>query len=246
MDDEQLLRLIRGVVKEAVEEALGCRPYRLTQQAIEQRRAAGKARAAQRVSQRNQAADPLKKKPKKTSKTQRNQVAESNEINGADHPKLSTGSSHEPPGVAIWQSYSVAFKLKYGEFPARNAKVNGQLAMFAKRIPVPDAPGVAEYYLSLDEPLYAKGLHPVALLLRDAEKLHTLWKTKAKVVNGNDRMAAAKPWWETWSGIEKMGGKLAVAANENPTIYRTEVLRMAALCGELPEPICLKLQIPTS
>jgi hypothetical protein len=76
----------------------------------------------------------------------------------------------------VWTAFSAAFAGRYGTEPARNAKVNGQLAQLVDRLG-DDAPLVAAFYLTHSDPWYVKHAHSAGLLLRDAEKLHMEWKT---------------------------------------------------------------------
>ncbi len=59
----------------------------------------------------------------------------------------------------------------------RNAKVNGQMAQLLQRLGADEAPAVAQFFLSHKNLLYVRAMHPVDLLLRDAEKLRTEWAT---------------------------------------------------------------------
>jgi hypothetical protein len=140
-----------------------------------------------------------------------------------------------PPSAAaakVWLAYAAAYKLRYGVFPVRNAKTNACIKHFVGRVPMAEAPAVAEFYLGDAEPLYVKAAHPLELLLRDAEKLRMAWATGRRV-NGHD--GPAKPWWEVWSGIEAMGKELGLEQGDNPQIFRAQVLRAAAAAGRLPE-----------
>lgn len=80
-------------------------------------------------------------------------------------------------GVEAWNGYSEAYQRRYGVEPVRNAKVNGQLARFAQRIPGAEVAEVAAWYIGNNAALYVRAGHPVDLLLRDAEKLRTEWAT---------------------------------------------------------------------
>ena len=96
-----------------------------------------------------------------------------------------------PPTTEVWQAYEVAYAARYGATPVRNAKVSGQLANLVRRIGA-DAPEVARYFVGLDERLYVVGMHPVDLLLRDAEKLRTMWATGRKA---SPAPVEAEPEW---------------------------------------------------
>jgi 5-methylcytosine-specific restriction endonuclease McrA len=159
--------------------------------------------------------------------------------------KLCTGSSDEPvslapltAGAKVWLAYSAAYKLRYGVFPVRNAKANAMLKSFVGRVPMAEAPDVAEFYVKSDEAIYAKSAHCVDLLLRDAEKVRMAWATGRRV-NGHD--SAGKAWWEMWAGIEAMGKELGVAPDENPQVFKGRVLRAAIDAGKLPDEVKHKL-----
>jgi len=83
----------------------------------------------------------------------------------------------EPLPESAWSGYSRAFEARYRTPPLRNGKINGVLAQFEKRVPVSDAAAVAAYYVQSETRLYVNARHPVELLLRDAEKLWSEWKT---------------------------------------------------------------------
>ena len=94
------------------------------------------------------------------------------------------GSASQPPPVVksegrtipVWESYSAAYQLRYGTTPVRNAKVNGQLSQLLNRLGA-DAVRVAGFFVTHNDSMYVRAMHPVDLLLRDAEKLHTEWVT---------------------------------------------------------------------
>lgn len=157
------------------------------------------------------------------------------------------GSPGEPlpsaPSAAaakVWLAYATAYKLRYGVFPVRNAKTNGIIKHFVGRVPMAEAPDVAEFYVGDAEPVYAKSSHALELMLRDAEKLRTAWATGQRV-NGTDSLR--RPWWEVWSSVETMGKELGIEQGDNPTIFKNKVLRAAAGAGKLPEEIARKLGI---
>ena len=77
----------------------------------------------------------------------------------------------------VWDSYSRTYQDRYGVPPMRNAKVNGMLANFCRRIPLDEAPHIAAYYLGHNSAYYVQRGHPVECLLADAEKLRTEWAT---------------------------------------------------------------------
>jgi hypothetical protein len=96
-------------------------------------------------------------------------------------PKRPPKVAKEPaPTTAVWDSYAAAYRRRYSTDPVRNAMVNGQLAQVVSRIG-PDAAPVAEFYLGHKNRFYVEKMHPVGLLLSDAEKLRTEWFTGRQV-----------------------------------------------------------------
>jgi hypothetical protein len=100
---------------------------------------------------------------------------------------FSDSSSGLPPAEAvvpadlalnaeIWKAYSDAYEIRYRTKPVRNAKVNGQIAQFAKRLGS-EAPAVARFYVSLAKSYYVTKVHDFGLCLGDAEALRTQWAT---------------------------------------------------------------------
>lgn len=89
------------------------------------------------------------------------------------------------PGALTWDAYAAAFEARYHTSPTRNAKVNSILARFVLRVPGDEAPAIAAFYVQHPDALYGRSLHCVDLMLRDAEKLRTEWKT-GRQVNGTD------------------------------------------------------------
>lgn len=94
-------------------------------------------------------------------------------------PKAAKGPSSSP----TWDAYSRAYFDRYHTYPVRNAKVNGMLASLVGRVGAEVAPAVAEFFVKHEEKLYVTRLHPVDLLLRDAEALHTQWKTQRSMTS---------------------------------------------------------------
>lgn len=91
-----------------------------------------------------------------------------------------------------WKAYGDAYQERYGTPPARNATVNGQMAQFVKRIGVEESPPVAAFYLTHQDAFYVKKMHPVGMLLADAEKLRTEWATQRQMTGGAARAIERK------------------------------------------------------
>jgi hypothetical protein len=81
---------------------------------------------------------------------------------------------------AIWKSYSEAYFEKYGTYPVRNAKVNGQIAQLAKRLGA-EAVEVAAFYVRHRGAFYQQKGHAIGPLLADAEKLRMEWATDRQI-----------------------------------------------------------------
>lgn len=112
-------------------------------------------------------------------------VRESGEVyvKGADalFSKKKATPKEASTGTAVWQTYSTAYACRYGENPVRNVTVNGQIANFVKRLGADESPHVAAFYVQHNDPYYVRNAHSVGLMLRDAEKLRTEWKTGKNV-----------------------------------------------------------------
>jgi len=73
----------------------------------------------------------------------------------------------------VWDAYSEAYHARYGQKPIRNARVNGQISQLLKRIPAADAPAIAAFYVKHNAWAYVNAVHPIGMLLRDAERIAT-------------------------------------------------------------------------
>lgn len=104
-------------------------------------------------------------------------------------PEKSKAFAAGPSAAATWEAYSTAYVNRYQTEPVRNAKVNGQLADFCKRISHEEAPHVAAFYVGHNNPFYVRSRHPVGALLKDAEGLRTQWATGVKATGLEARSA---------------------------------------------------------
>lgn len=160
-------------------------------------------------------------------------------VQSASNEQANEQANGPPVGTTVFLEYAAAFKERYGEFPVRNAKSNALLKQLVGRLGAPEAPPVAGYYVGLNDKLYAGSGHCLTLLVRDAEKIRTLWKQGAT----GTTEAPSKPWWDRWPGIEEQGRELGIEQGDNPTTYRFAVLRAAFVAGRLPAPIAAKLGV---
>lgn len=102
--------------------------------------------------------------------------------------------------AATWVAYSAAYSARYGAEPRRNATTNAQMAQVVKRLGVEESPLVAAFYVNHNQSFYVQKLHPVGLLLKDAESLRTQWATGRKVTatdaRQQDQTEANVSGWE--------------------------------------------------
>jgi uncharacterized protein YdaU (DUF1376 family) len=102
--------------------------------------------------------------------------------------------------VPVWFAYADAYRARYGVEPVRNRTVNAQLAQLVSRLGMEAAPPVASFYVAHDFMLYVRAKHPVNLLLRDAEGLHTEWRRGRTVTSAEaqqtDRTAGIGQVWK--------------------------------------------------
>lgn len=79
-----------------------------------------------------------------------------------------------------WCAYAIAYRTRHGAWPVWNATVAGQVSQFIDRVGAERAPRVAYHYVAkVQEPFVVKQMHPVKLLLSDAEKWATQCQTGA-------------------------------------------------------------------
>lgn len=77
-----------------------------------------------------------------------------------------------------WIAYALAYQRRYHSWPIWNATVAGQMARLVDRLGVDRAPRVAVHYVRrVNEEFIVKQMHPVKLLLADAEKWATQCET---------------------------------------------------------------------
>lgn len=83
----------------------------------------------------------------------------------------------ETKTARIWDSYSTAYRERYGAEPIRNAKVSAQLANIVDRIGAEEAPHVAAWFVTHSKRWYVDKGHSVECLQKDCEQLRTEWAT---------------------------------------------------------------------
>jgi hypothetical protein len=99
----------------------------------------------------------------------------------APKPVKPPKAKKEPPKTGeAWAAYATAYRLRYRAEPVRNLMVNSQMAQVVGRLGA-EAAMVAAFYLNHKNRFYVEKMHPVGLLLQDAEKLRTEWFTGQQV-----------------------------------------------------------------
>lgn len=121
--------------------------------------------------------------------------------------KTTPKDSCAAPTAPTWEAYSRAYQERYNTEPVRNAKVNGQLAQFCKRVAAEEAPSIAAYFVTHNNRYYVSRGHSVDCLLSDAEKLRTEWATNLKITESGARQA------DRTEGQGQVWGKLLDEAN---------------------------------
>lgn len=104
-------------------------------------------------------------------------------------PEPQAASGEKGRTIPTRKAYEAAFEQRWGTKPLSNRAANGQLAKFLDIVGIEAAPHVAEFYVSHPQALYVNAKHPLNLLLRDAQKLHTEWATAGPVTETEARLA---------------------------------------------------------
>lgn len=107
----------------------------------------------------------------------------------------------ETKTAATWESFSNAYRKRYGSEPVRNATTNSQMSNFVKRIGEEESPHVAEFYVSLVDQFYLNQCHSVGILLRDSEKLRTMWANGIR----NTKVDAKTAHWREQARLIETG-----------------------------------------
>ncbi len=117
-----------------------------------------------------------------SSTDQINKIRSSDEVENPPSPAERTEINR-----LAWTAYIAAYKKRHNHDPTRNKTVNAQMANFVRRVGGADAPGIAAFYVAHNDFLYVKSMHPVSLMLRDAEGLRTQWLNNRAVTSADAR-----------------------------------------------------------
>ena len=108
-------------------------------------------------------------------------------------PKDSRSKTFKP-----WANYAVVYRQRYGVYPIWNARTAGQMGQLIDRVGADLAPGVAAYYLRMNNQFYVAKGHPVGLLLADCETIamqmqtgQQMTATRARQMDGTQANASA-------------------------------------------------------
>jgi hypothetical protein len=119
--------------------------------------------------------------------TGREQELEKNIATGSSS---TTADPQGPSSTALaWRAYRDAYADRHGKPPLWNSKTAGMFKHFVSRVPAKEAPDIAAFYVKHNEFTYVRSMHPVGLLLRDAEKIRTEWATGTMVTQVAARSA---------------------------------------------------------
>ncbi|MGB6097903.1 MAG: hypothetical protein WBF95_16600 [Comamonas thiooxydans] len=102
--------------------------------------------------------------------------------NGVTH--VIPGELHYPgestKSHKTWVAYAIAYHGRYKDWPLWNASVAGQISQFIDKVGVERAPRIAVHYVRrVEEKFISDQLHPVGLLLSNAQKWATQQQTGA-------------------------------------------------------------------
>ncbi len=125
-----------------------------------------------------------------------------------------SSSTDIPKSADTWNSYSEAYRDRYGTFPPHDDVKNKEIWPYGKpaqmnavhccklvdKLGAEIAPHVAAFYVSSSDQFYVRNTHQLNLLVQNADSFHTQWKTgnqmtttKAREV---DRIEKTRAGWQ--------------------------------------------------
>ena len=85
-------------------------------------------------------------------------------------------TAHQAACRATWGAYCDAYLKRYGVGPVRNQQANAQVKQLVLRLGQEESPGVARFYVErVSERYIVQSLHPLGMLLKQAESFRTQW-----------------------------------------------------------------------
>lgn len=100
--------------------------------------------------------------------------------------------STPPKSAAVFELYREAYRSRYGVDPVRNQQTNSMLCKLVDKLGAEEAPQVAAFYLTHNDPFYVRNRHPVEMLLKNATGLRTQWATNTKATTSEAKNAEMK------------------------------------------------------
>lgn len=76
----------------------------------------------------------------------------------------------------IWEAYKGAFIERYDVEPIHNSRIAAMVSSLRKALGADEAPEVAKFYLTIDDPWLLRERHPFGALISKAESYHASWK----------------------------------------------------------------------
>lgn len=92
----------------------------------------------------------------------------------------------------MFDSYRNAYVDRYGVEPVRDKQMNVAMCQLIEKLGAAEAPHVAAFYLTHNDPFYVKKRHPPNLLVLDATGLRTQWATGVRATTSEARNAEMK------------------------------------------------------
>ena len=91
-----------------------------------------------------------------------------------------------------WRIYSDEYQARYHMQPPRNRHTNTEIADFVSRIGHVDSPSVIQFYVRHHSLEYIHSMHSIRLMLRDAEALKAQWR-RGEAINARLAVDEAVP-----------------------------------------------------
>lgn len=82
----------------------------------------------------------------------------------------------QSPASVVWQAYSDAYEQRWGSRPPTSAKGYSLCKQLVSRIGQEEAVEVARFYVAHPRTRYIQAMHPLQMLIYDAEPLFAQWK----------------------------------------------------------------------
>lgn len=103
----------------------------------------------------------------------------SGEVRPAASKRAAAKGPKDPNAIThdLWHAYSEAYRQRYNADPVWNRPVAGMAAQIVARLGQEEAPAVAAFFVTINDRFYIHRMHPLNLLLQNAEAVRTQWAT---------------------------------------------------------------------